>query len=71
MKTPSTFPFAAHWTAQDLADAVPLRLFELFAFDADGDGAHLGRVANHAPRRSLRGAYLRNSALPAFIRVHC
>jgi len=70
MNTPTTFPFAAHWTAQELADAAPLRLFELFAFDAHANGADLARLANQPPRRGLRGGYLRNSALPAFIRVH-
>ena len=69
MNTSSTFPFAPHWTAQDLADAVPLRLFELFAFDAGADGADLDRSANHLPRRNWRGAYLRVGELPAFIRV--
>ena len=44
------FPSQLNWTAQELAEAVPLRLHELFAFDA-------GRVmdasnANHAlPQR--------------------
>lgn len=28
------FPNRLHWNAQQLADAVPLRLHELFAFDA-------------------------------------
>lgn len=71
MDTSSTFPFAPHWTAQDLADAVPLRLFELFAFDADAAGAIPGRSANQPPRRGLRGAYRRNGELPASFRVRC
>lgn len=71
MNTSSTFPFAPHWTAQDLADAVPLRLFELFAFDADAAGAIPGRSANQPPRRGLRGAYLRNGELAASFRVRC
>lgn len=70
MNTSSTFPFALHWTAQELADAVPLRLFELFAFDAGADGADLDRCANQLPRRRRRGGYLRPTELPAFIRVH-
>lgn len=69
MNTKTTFPFAPHWTAQQLADAVPLRLFELFAFDAGADGADLDRSANQLPRRGLRGAYLRIAELPARIRV--
>lgn len=27
------FPSQLHWDAQDIADAVPLRLFELYVFD--------------------------------------
>ena len=69
MNTTSTFPYRLHWTAQDIADAVPLRLFELFSFDAGAGGADLDRSANHLPRRNWRGAYLRVSELPAFIRV--
>ena len=32
--TDAGFPFAPGWNARDLADAVPLRLFELIDFDA-------------------------------------
>lgn len=71
MDTSSIFPFAPHWTAQDLADAVPLRLFELLAFDAGAAGATAGRSANQPPRRGLRGAYRRNGELPASFRVRC
>ena len=70
MNTSSTFPFAPQWTAQQLVDAVPLRLFGLLAFDADAQGADLARSANQPPRRSWRGAYRRNSELPASFRVH-
>ena len=45
------FPSQLNWTAQELAEAVPLRLHELFAFDAgrDVDASN----ANHAlPQRS-------------------
>ena len=70
MKTTSIFPYRLHWTAQDIADAVPLRLFELFSFDAGADGADLDRSANHLPRRNWRGAYLRIGELPASFRVH-
>lgn len=31
------FPSQPHWSAQELAEAVPLRLHELFAFDASRD----------------------------------
>jgi len=70
MNTTSTFPYRLHWTAQDIADAVPLRLFELFSFDAGADGADLERSANQLPRHSWRGAYLRIGELPASFRVH-
>jgi len=70
MNTTSTFPYRLHWTAQDIADAVPLRLFELFSFDAGADGADLERSANQLPRRHWRGAYLRIGELPASFRVH-
>ncbi|MGH8078306.1 MAG: hypothetical protein ACREPE_13405 [Lysobacter sp.] len=71
MNIQSTFPFGLSWTPQDIADAVPLRLFELFEFDAGPHGSDVvGRCANHLPRRSLRNGYLRQRDLPAFIRVH-
>ena len=54
------FPSQPHWTAQELAEAVPLRLHELFAFDAGRNGVfadsanghlHLGhgRARNYLP----------------------
>lgn len=76
MNTSSTFPSSPftsglNWTSQDLADAVPLRLFELFGFDAGPNGADVsGRCANQRPRRAWRREYLRTAELPAFIRVH-
>jgi hypothetical protein len=30
------FPSQLHWTSEQLAEAVPLRLHQLFAFDASG-----------------------------------
>ena len=42
-----------HWTAQDIADAVPLRLSALQLFDAADDGA----VAANANRQRLRIAH--------------
>lgn len=41
------------WTAQDIADAVPLRLSALQLFDAADDGA----VAANANRQRLRIAH--------------
>ena len=43
------FPAHLHWTAQQLADAVPLRLHELPAFRAD---AGVVAPAANAPRRT-------------------
>jgi len=43
------FPAHLHWTAQQLADAVPLRLHELPAFRA---GAGAVAPAANAPRRT-------------------
>ena len=44
------FPSQPHWTAQELAEAVPRRLHELFAFDAQHDV----RAANSLPPRTAR-----------------
>ena len=69
MNASSHFPSSLHWSSQELAAAVPLRLFELLDFDAPGDDA---RAANTpaAPRRGLREGYARNAALPAHFHVH-
>ncbi|MBB1472980.1 MULTISPECIES: hypothetical protein [unclassified Luteimonas] len=68
MATPNfAFHFPQAWDAQDLADAVPLRLSELPSFDALADG-HGGASANgmaHAYRATRQG-YLRNSDLAPF-----
>ena len=44
------FPSQLHWTSQELADAVPLRLHQLFAFEA-ARGHH---AANGIPPRQPR-----------------
>ena len=60
-------PFdALHWNAEDLADAVPLRLHALFA-DGLPPPANDARVA--AARRWHQG-YLRRRDLPALVRIH-
>jgi hypothetical protein len=59
------FPAQLHWSAQDLADAVPLRLFELFAFDP----ANAMPSANRAPTRSGRRGYLPSMPLSALFHV--
>ena len=53
------FPQHRHWNPQQLADAVPLRLHEMFAFDAGPRGA----VADSAndrpqPKRAAARDYL-------------
>ena len=71
MNAKSAFPYALGWTAQDIADAVPLRLFELFGFDAGPHGTDVvERSANELPRRTLRNGYLRQRDLPDFVRIH-
>lgn len=64
-RTSNRFPLT-HWNAQELADAVPLRLFELLDFDAEP--AH---AANRAtpPRPQWRQAFLAAPSLPALVRV--
>lgn len=56
-----------HWSAEQLADAVPRRLHQLPVFQAGGD---LPEACNglHKPRRPTRG-YLPASYLPAAFRV--
>lgn len=62
------FPFDLQWSAQDLADAVPLRLHELAGFDAGAIEA--ANAADAKPRASWpRRAYAADRQLPSFIRV--
>ncbi|WP_226469285.1 hypothetical protein [Luteimonas panaciterrae] len=58
-----------HWTAQELAEAVPRRLHELVRFDAQTHEA--ANSAAKAVRRLdwQRRGYAPNGELPAFIRV--
>ena len=50
------FPSQLHWTSHELAEAVPMRLHELFAFDVARDGAIAdcanGRLAARQPNRN-------------------
>jgi len=74
MNVQSVFPTRLHWDADALAAAVPLRLFELFAFDepsysVPACGAARGVAASAAPR-PWHGAYHALSPLPALVRVH-
>jgi len=59
------FPAQLHWSAQDLADAVPLRLFELFAFDP----ADAMPSANRAPAGTHRRGYLPAAPLSTLFHV--
>ena len=61
----SVFPFDLHWSAQDLADAVPLRLHELVGFDAGATQA--ANTAEAKPRAPWpRRAYATARQLPSF-----
>lgn len=60
------FPAHLHWTAQQLADAVPMRLHELFAFDAAR--AELRAAANTPRATPRRDGYLHRA--PVFQRFH-
>ena len=70
MNTHASFPYRLAWTAQEIADAVPLRLFELFAFDlgTDSHGSQGSADQLPAPRR-LRGGYRPQVDLPARLLV--
>lgn len=57
------FPARLHWNAQQLADAVPLRLHELYAFDASRDGQRRAAANNERPRTRALG-YVAGSTLP-------
>lgn len=67
MTMQSGFPYGLQWTSEQIADAVPLRLFVLFAFDANAEAA---RPAVNAPLHRPWRHYPRPAALPAFVRVH-
>ena len=71
MNTHSNFPDQLHWTSHDLANAVPLRLFEMFAFDATLADAAVGPCANQTTRRHpWPGSYLPPAPPSARFRVH-
>lgn len=56
-------PFPLNWSAQDLADAVPLRLHQIVRFDPDA----LTPADGVAPRaRNHRGYAPRATAAPLF-----
>jgi hypothetical protein len=66
------FPSVLHWTAQDLADAVPLHLSELQDFDAGreiGDPLASANCASHLQRNRLRHDYLPTVGFRSLFRV--
>lgn len=48
----NAYDFAPHWNAQELTDAVPLRLHQLIDFNHDGERAVSANAA--APKRSCQ-----------------
>jgi hypothetical protein len=73
MQSSPAFPFHLHWTSDDLADAVPLRLHEMLDFDASRDGpvaASANSLGRTQQRDWRRPGYRLVSNLPAFFRIH-
>jgi hypothetical protein len=56
-------PTRLHWTAQQLTDAVPLRLHQLYAFATEGRPARAAANGEHR-RRLAVAAYAARSPLP-------
>ena len=71
MKASTHFPYGLNWTSQDIADAVPLRLFEVFDFDALRAGLRTTHqnASAQPPRRAWRRAYAAAAALPTRVLV--
>ena len=59
------FPSRLHWNAQQLADAVPLRLSELSGFDNARDGVRAMAANQPARRRRVAAAGRARPALHA------
>ncbi|QQP95523.1 hypothetical protein [Lysobacter enzymogenes] len=62
----NAYDFAPHWNAQELTDAVPLRLHQLIDFADAGERAGSANAASHAPKRSSRLRFASAIALPLF-----
>lgn len=60
-------PFPPQWTPQQIAAAVPQRLYEL---DLSLCRVEAGGAANQPGTRRWHRGYLRRGALPALFRVH-
>ena len=57
-------PTRLHWTAQQLTDAVPLRLHQLYAFAAESRPARIAANGERRRRPAVQ-AYAARSPLPA------
>ncbi|MBW3549598.1 MAG: hypothetical protein KY442_01885 [Proteobacteria bacterium] len=66
-----SFPSRPNWTSHDLADAMPLRLLELYRFDvgAGTDAANAGQASRRRPR-DWHGRYQPTPPLPTLFRIH-
>ncbi|MEZ0471008.1 hypothetical protein [Luteimonas salinilitoris] len=70
MNANNAFPFHLNWNPQQIADAVPLRLFEVDLFAVDR-GRATSANAESPPRGKRRTAgYLPTPGLPTQFRVH-
>ena len=73
MNALNDFPSVLHWTARDLADAVPLRLSELLEFHAGraiGDRLASANSAPRLQRNPLRHDYLPMAGFRSSFRVY-
>ncbi|QWP76972.1 hypothetical protein J5226_00755 [Lysobacter sp. K5869] len=64
MNAANAYDFAPRWNAQELADAVPLRLHQLIDFARDDRRSANADTA--APKRSARLRFVSAIALPMF-----
>ena len=64
-------PFdALRWNAQQLADAVPLRLHQVLRFDIGADARSANTPISHAPiGHAQHDGYLASEAAPPLFRV--
>ncbi|WP_240126914.1 hypothetical protein [Thermomonas alba] len=68
MNASPVLPLHFHWTAQELADAVPQRLSQLPLFDAAADTRNACNDARARPRPAV--GYLPRPALTPAFRIH-
>ena len=65
MNLSAHFPACLHWTAQQLTDAVPPRLHQLFSFDALAQVAGQGAANGERRRSPATISYRSATSLPA------